>query len=102
MRAAAQLDVLDRGFATCGVGTHVVELQPTAFSAATARAADECAARAVAHPHRALDLVRDVARAWLRTLARARCLRRPELLLREVLQQEVQRPIEDLRDVPVR
>jgi hypothetical protein len=59
--AAAQLDVLDRGFAADGVRTNVVELHEPASAAAAAFLSDERAAAEVAQPYGAFDLGGDMA-----------------------------------------
>jgi hypothetical protein len=100
--SASQLDVLDRGLSTRAMGMHVVELEASAFGAAAAAGGDERAARAVTHPHGALDRRRDVARARLGAPARTRPGRGRELPPRQVLEQETQRPIDDGRHISIR
>ncbi len=63
VRPAPELDIVRRGYATGGVGRHVMELEEPPLCAAATLMAHEGAPAAVAEPDRALDLDRDVARA---------------------------------------
>ena len=94
VRATPELDVLDRGRTTNGVGTHVVKLEEPALGTAPVRS-DERAPATVAPPHLPPHGGRNVARARRGRSARTWTLGRRQLGPFEIGREERQRPIED-------
>src|SRR5207245_11324111 len=97
---AQQTKVLDRRFASNREGDDVVELEEAARRTAPMVCAHEGAAPEVAQPDCSLDLGRNMPRAGSRRTTRLRMLTRRELLLRQVLQEDRQCPVEDLCEIP--
>ena len=86
--AAAQLDVLERGLSTFGIGMDVVKLE-AATGRAPAAGALVGAAATVAHPDRAPEPGRQGARVRVCAPARSRTGGGGELPPRQILEQEI-------------
>ena len=96
------MDVLYRDLAPDGVRLHVMELDKGPCVAASPALAHEGADTVVTEPHPAPDLGRDVPAAASRAATGPRTLRRREFLSGQILEQQRQGPIHDLRQVPGR
>jgi hypothetical protein len=99
--AAQQAKVLDRRSASSRERDDVVEFQEAPLVTPPASFGHECAAPSVTVPDRALDLGRDMSRAGRRLPARMGMLGRREFLLRQVLEQHRQGPLEDRARIAV-
>ena len=95
----SKLDVVYRGLAAGRIGPDVMELQQGARGAAAAPSRHEGATVAVSSHHRTPDLGRDVTGAGRDRTARPRAVGGRELLAGQILEQQGERPIEDLGGV---
>lgn len=101
VNSTAELEVFGGGQSSCRARDDMVELQETTLAAAPAVGADERAASAVTDEDRPLHPRRDV-RGVARASTRSRTLGQRELLLEQVVEEDVERPREDLGGIAVR
>jgi hypothetical protein len=94
--AAAELDVVDRGLAP---RIHVMKFEKASLGAAVTIAPDERTPTIISQRDCPFDSRRDVAPVAGPSAARARPIRGGELLPSQILEQDRQRSIDDLRHV---
>src|SRR5262245_56960714 len=93
---APKRDVRDRRLATHAVRLEMMELHECPLIAPAPILADEGAASTIPKPHPAPDLCGDVSGSRPRAVAGPRPIRGRELLPGQVLEQERERPVDDL------